>query len=359
MKAARALTGAYEQWVAAAIPLDRDELADKHRELRTDRFRFLRGTYYLWLVRVLEEVPAVLDSARVPLVGDLHVENFGTWHDRRQVRRWGVNDLDELAVGPWQLDLLRLATSAVLTPHIALDDEVVCDTLLEAYATATPALAVDLASESAHHLQALVPPLADAKHFYDHLAAGSATDDLPATVVAAAHRLAGPGWQPSWHVREAGTGSLGHRRRVGVGPAEDGRVHAREAKELGPASAAWAGAEWVGSGHADDPRLPVPADGLYERVLRTIGGPEAVRVDGWQLRDLAPDVVRIELSGLGHKDAGRLLRSMAWACADVHATDAEAAAVARTEAAGLSEKEFRQRVASMVESVRSDFASYR
>lgn len=351
MSTVRELTSDYEHWLGGHIPLDHSELADKHRELTTDRFRFLRGTYYLWLARVLEETPEVLDSARVPLVGDLHVENFGTWRDHRGVRRWGVNDLDELAVGPWQLDLLRLAVSACLMPHIALDDDAVCDTLLDAYATARPAVAIDLESPSARHLRALAPPFTDAKRFYHHLASRAADDDVPAAVVAAARSVTEPGWKPTWHVREAGTGSLGHRRSVGVGPASDGHEHAREAKELGPPTA-----EWV---PARDARMPRAVDGLYERVLLAIDGPgAAVRVRGWQIRDLAPDVVRIELAGLGDKDAGRLLGSMAQACADVHATDPAAAAVAREEAVALQEKEFRQRVTALAERTRADFDSY-
>ena len=190
MSTARALTSAYETWLGEQIRLDRAALGHKHEELRADRFRFLRGTYYLWLVRALEEVPAALDGARVPLVGDLHVENFGTWRDHRGVRRWGVNDLDELATGPWQLDLLRLAASAVIATHIALDDDTVCDTLLEAYASATPAPAVDLAADSAHHLRELVPPFEDAAGFYHQLARGPVADDLPASVAAAAKGIA-------------------------------------------------------------------------------------------------------------------------------------------------------------------------
>ncbi|HEY0117170.1 MAG TPA: DUF2252 family protein [Cellulomonas sp.] len=348
---AKALTADYDRWLARQITVVRADVARKHAELRADRFRFLRGTYYLWLARVVERVPEVLGTARVPLVGDLHVENFGTWRDQRQVRRWGVNDLDELGTGPWLLDLLRLAVSVTQAPHIALDDATACDTLLRAYATTPVGADVALANPRAEHLRALVPPFASPDTYYDGLAGGHPEADLPAEVVAAAEAVAEPGWRPTWHAHEAGTGSLGHRRRAGVGPAADGTRHAREAKQLGPGTLAWAAPL--------DARLPQPDDGLYARVLAAVKGPAAAtRVLDWQVRDLAPDIVRIELSGLRPKDAELLLGSMARAAADVHAADEDAWKAARTEALGLDRAHFRRLVATMAEVVKADFRAY-
>jgi hypothetical protein len=350
-RSARAITLDYDRWLAGRITVVRADVARKHAEMQVDRFRFLRGTYYLWLARVVERAPDVLAGARVPLVGDLHVENFGTWRDGRQVRRWGVNDLDELGTGPWLLDPLRLAVSATLAPHIALDDAEVCDTILDAYAAARPGADVALEEPTAAHLRALVPPFASPAKYYDALAGGHPAADLPATVVAAAMKVAEAGWRPTWHVHEAGTGSLGHRRRVGVGKAADGAWHAREAKELGPGTGVWAA-------HLDR-RLPQPDDALYARVLAAVKGPAAAtRVRDWQVRDLAPDIVRIELPGLRPKDAARLLRSMARATADVHATDKPAWKAARAQARTLRRKDFRELVARMAETVKADFHAY-
>lgn len=351
MRSASAITRDYEHWLAERIVVVPADVARKHAEMRVDRFRFLRGTYYLWLARVVSETPDVLDTARVPLVGDLHIENFGTWRDRKDVRRWGVNDLDELARGPWLLDLLRLAVSATLAPHIALDDEEVCELLLREYAAARPGRDVALSSGKAEHLRALVPPFASRAKFYAALEGGHAVDDVPPDVVAGALSMTGPGWQPTWHVREAGMGSLGHRRRVGVGTAADGRSHAREAKELGPGTAVWAAPL--------DPRLPQRADDLYGAVLRAVEGPgAAARVDGWQVRDLAPDVVRIELAGLRRKGARRLLKSMARATADVHHTEPDAWRLARREARSWQPRELHDLVRTMVEVVKADFKQY-
>ena len=50
-------------------------------------------------------------------VGDLHLENFGTWRDADGRLVWGVNDFDEAAVMPYVLDLVRLVTSIQLAPR--------------------------------------------------------------------------------------------------------------------------------------------------------------------------------------------------------------------------------------------------
>ena len=44
----------------------------------------------------MEELPEVHPRPGSPIVGDLHVQSFGTWRDHEQVRRWGVDDRDEL-----------------------------------------------------------------------------------------------------------------------------------------------------------------------------------------------------------------------------------------------------------------------
>jgi Uncharacterized protein conserved in bacteria (DUF2252) len=343
-----ALTAAYEGWLGSQIPLDAADLARKHDEMARDEYRFLRGTYYLWLVRTAAEIPQAFDHAFVPLVGDLHVENFGTWRDRDQVRRWGVNDLDELARGPWLLDLVRLATSAVLAPHLTLDDHEVSDTVLSAWYDATPGPSVDLGDADASHLGPLVPSFPDPDSFYTALARGPECDDVPPEVVAAAERVAEPGWLPTWHARDAGTGSRGHLRRVGVGRAADDAWHAREAKQLGPPTCAWAAGQQTGV------PVPTPDPAAYDLVSTAVRGPAgATRVGDWQVRDLAPDVVRIQLAGQRHKDTRRLVDAMARAAARVHAADPEAFRRARAE--HVAGREFREVVATMADAVRRDF----
>jgi hypothetical protein len=353
MADAARLTADYEHWLGERIPLLADELDRKHAEMADDEFRFLRGSYYLWLARLGEHLPETLGGARGPAVGDLHVENFGTWRDRDGVRRWGVNDFDELAVGPLLPDLIRLATSAVIAPHVTLGDDEVCATVLETWSGAAPRRAIDLDEEGADHLHHLVPPYDDAHSFYTKLASGPPAE-LPAAVVAATIAVAEPGWAPSWHHHVAGTGSLGHRRVVGVGPALDGHPHAHEAKQLGPGTTQWAADRFAG------PPWPVEEVGLYLRVRDAVAGPAtATRAAGWQIRALAPDVVRIELSGLDEHRSARLLRSMAAATADVHGVDRDAFAAAVSDVDRFGEKVFRHAVRTMAALTREDHAAYR
>ena len=53
-------------------------------------------------------------APRALAVGDLHVENFGTWRDVEGRLIWGINDFDEAWRLPYTNDLVRLATSALL-----------------------------------------------------------------------------------------------------------------------------------------------------------------------------------------------------------------------------------------------------
>ena len=104
----------YERWLGRQLPLVRADLQRKHRQMQKDPFAFFRATYYRWVQRSdallghLSSAPAVL------AVGDLHVENFGTWRDAEGRLVWGINDFDEAARLPYAHDLVRLATSGAL-----------------------------------------------------------------------------------------------------------------------------------------------------------------------------------------------------------------------------------------------------
>src|SRR5437867_6670771 len=103
--------------------------------MRTGALPFLRATYYRW-AQTWREI--VEDSGRAPLVlavGDLHVENFGTWRDADGRLVWGVNDFDEAAQMPYVLDLLRLAASALLAnAGRGTSTAEMCAAVLEGYA---------------------------------------------------------------------------------------------------------------------------------------------------------------------------------------------------------------------------------
>src|SRR4051812_39530412 len=112
----RQSTRAYEAWLSARLggPLDKNHLADKHRKMGEDPFRFLRATYWRWAETIYAACPDLADAEEVLGVGDIHLKNFGTWRDLDGRLVWGINDYDEAAEMPYLLDLVRLAVSARL-----------------------------------------------------------------------------------------------------------------------------------------------------------------------------------------------------------------------------------------------------
>jgi hypothetical protein len=85
-------TTRYESWLAAQIPLIAPDLEQKHRAMSAGSLPFLRATYYRWAARWRAIVGDVAAAPRALAVGDLHVENFGTWRDAEGRLIWGVND---------------------------------------------------------------------------------------------------------------------------------------------------------------------------------------------------------------------------------------------------------------------------
>ena len=89
-------------------------LKRKWRRMAASPFAFLRGASALW-AEALRQEPSLLRG--VPgsgtLVGDLHLENIGTFRTARGVALH-VNDFDETFEGPWSFDVARLLTSTLL-----------------------------------------------------------------------------------------------------------------------------------------------------------------------------------------------------------------------------------------------------
>ena len=109
-------TKSYEAWLAKRTPIVEADLALKHKQMSAEIFSFLRATYYRW-IELWPNVCADLAKAPVVLaIGDLHIENFGTWRDEEGRLVWGINDFDEAFALPYTNDLLRLAVSA----HLAI-----------------------------------------------------------------------------------------------------------------------------------------------------------------------------------------------------------------------------------------------
>ncbi len=138
-------TKEYETWLHQRLQdfeeFDSDAfeqaLAKKHKDMKDDgEHAFLRGTFYRW---AQQWVDGEMKDAGVviPVVGDTHVENFGTWRDAEGRLVWGVNDFDEACELPWTSDLVRLGVSAGLAlvkiGNLNLSADDVCDAIHTGY----------------------------------------------------------------------------------------------------------------------------------------------------------------------------------------------------------------------------------
>jgi hypothetical protein len=129
-------TNAYENWLRAELggEIVEKDLDRKHEKMRDNPFAFLRATYWRWAETVLEICPELAEATRVLAVGDIHLENYGTWRDVDGRLVWGVNDFDEAAEMPFALDLVRLATSALVPDKPrSVSAEDICAAILKGY----------------------------------------------------------------------------------------------------------------------------------------------------------------------------------------------------------------------------------
>ena len=131
-------TSEYESWLRTQLrgEVVKEDLKKKHKKMRESAFVFMRATYWRWAECIPKLCSEELkDAPSVLAIGDIHVENFGTWRDEDGRLVWGVNDFDEAAEMPYALDLLRLAVSAFLGQQTKGQSDLasICDTLLEGY----------------------------------------------------------------------------------------------------------------------------------------------------------------------------------------------------------------------------------
>src|SRR5215831_19440879 len=137
MKLAKA-TAQYEAWLGSRLRLLQDDLDFKHKQMRLAPFPFLRATYYRWAETWRDICGAAAKGPAVLAVGDLHVENLGTWRDAEGRLIWGINDFDEAWRLPYTNDLIRLTTSAMLAGMICTAREA-AGAILEGYTGALEA----------------------------------------------------------------------------------------------------------------------------------------------------------------------------------------------------------------------------
>jgi Uncharacterized protein conserved in bacteria (DUF2252) len=305
----------YERWLGRQLPLVRTDLDRKHRQMRKDPFAFFRATYYRWVQRSDDLLGHLSAAPAVLAVGDLHVENFGTWRDAEGRLVWGINDFDEAARLPYVHDLVRLATSAALARavgrmRIRVVD--ICEAVLLGYRDGLKAggRPFVLADQNRWLRDAATNDLRDPVRFWKRFARIRERARGVPRVVRARLEDFMPSPAEDYRIvrRVAGLGSLGRPRFLALGRWRGGWV-AREARALASSAVQWARGE----------RGQRPCyEALLESRFRTPDPFVSVRA-GWLLRRLAPDCSRIELESLPKRyDEYRLMHAMGYETANLH-----------------------------------------
>ncbi len=349
-------TANYEAWLGARTVLVEQDLAEKHKLMASGAFPFLRGTFYRW-AQVWPDVCKDLAKAPTVLaVGDLHVENFGTWRDTEGRLAWGVNDFDEAYPMAYANDLVRLAVSAhlaIAADHLHMTDAEACEAILAGYTDGLKAGggAFVLAEDHAWLRQIAEGARVDPKTFWDKMdALPTVKDGVPASAQEAMESLL-PDEELEYKAarRTAGIGSLGHERYVARASWCGGHV-AREAKALTPSSVVWA--------RGDSGPIEVFYQALVTRAKRACDPYVQLRGQ-WIVRRLAPDCARIELSSLPQaSDEARLLHAMGWETANIHLGSKEAIKAVRADLKARPGKWLASATAAMTEAVQQDFQEW-
>ena len=304
-------TKKYQAWLSRHLKILAEDLDLKHRQMRTAPFPFMRATFYRWAQIWKEVCPEAAKAPEALAVGDLHVENFGTWRDVEGRLIWGINDFDEAWTMPYTNDLIRLATSTMLA-RLSCDLKDAVGAILTGYANALEAGGRPFALAE-HHVglrTMAVARLHQPEQYWQKLhALPPVAEELPAGAVKAIARMM-PEQGLQWKVvhRVAGLGSLGRQRYVALAEWRGGSI-AREAKALAPSACLWAQDQSTG---------PI----RYQEVLNhAVRCPDPfVRLQRrWIVRRLAPDCSRIELPALPRdRDEVKLLIAMGWETANIH-----------------------------------------
>jgi hypothetical protein len=321
-------TRAYTAWLGQFLALDAAGLEEKRRRMahpRHSAFPFLRGTFYRWRHHLGAAGKGVREAPVLLAVGDVHLENFGTWRDAEGRLVWGLNDLDEAAPLPFASDLVRLATSLTLVRADAgaaapmPDPEAAAEAILDGYHAGIEAggAPIVLEADAAHApirdaaMRGFDPDTAwrklrsdgEAGHAPDLALAHLLLTALPAGTVPTEFRRA-----------QKGLGSLGRARWRVLGTWNGGPV-AREAKATAPSAVLM-------------PERPASRIAMHRRLAaeaRRAPDPGFLLTERWSIRRLSPEARKLELEDLapgcgGDASAGQLalLRAMGAELANLH-----------------------------------------
>lgn len=349
-------TADFEQWLAKRLPVIRQDIALKHKLMAEAAFPFFRATFYRWLQHWPEVCPDLAKAPAVLAVGDLHIENFGTWRDEEGRLIWGVNDLDEAWPAAYALDLVRLTTSTYLATtaeHLSLTLREASEAIEEGYRDALAAGGKAFVLAEHHRWLRLLAlsKLRDPVRFWEKMQQCSPYTAKPP---AEARKLIEETLPAPCRVyqlkrRIAGLGSLGHPRILALSSWQ-GAFIAREAKGIRTSAYAW---------YRNTSSEQIYGVKLVERAIR-VKDP-CVRFHGhWLVRRLAPDCSRIELASLPkERDESRLLYDMGWETANMHFGSPAAIAKVKRDLAGRRGRWLHKAAKAMFRVMLEDWENWR
>ena len=350
-----AATTAYESWAGKRIDLVPADIQLKHRMMASNAFSFMRATFYRWAFIWAEICPELALAPTVLAVGDLHVENFGTWRDAEGRLIWGINDFDEAFAMPYTIDLVRLATSALLAiestalapaPHDA------CAMILAGYREmierreGRPFVLEE--SHPAMRAMALGEER-DPVRFWAKLQRGTPVDAPGSVHKLLRKQLPDGATSPRILHRVAGMGSLGRPRYIALAEWSGGMV-AREAKAMLPSAYAWANKLRTKENFYD---------AIVDGAVR-IRDPFLKTKKGWLLRRLAPHCTRIELGDFPKlRDERHILKAMGAETANVHFGTPSALPHIRRDLKRRGNKWLHEAAHKMAANVRAEWREWR
>lgn len=350
-------TREYETWLGHCTPLLRHDLDLKHRAMAGGPFQFLRATFYRWAQAWRETCSAEARAPVVLAVGDLHVENFGTWRDLEGRLVWGINDFDEVCSMPYTIDLVRLAASAHLAikaNHLSIGPKDACDSILTGYREALENGGNPIVLGEHHRWlrQLATSELRDPIAYWQKMEAlPTYRGKVPKSALRALRRLL-PEECSDFRIahRIAGLGSLGRQRFVALVNWRGAKI-AREAKALAPSAYTL---PWSGG-----PTEEIQYETILRKSVRSLD-PFVERRGRWLVRRLAPDCCRVELSALPQeRDESRLLLEMGHETANVHLGSRRAARRILSDLKARQRGWLHEASARMVKTVLRDWRAWR
>ena len=308
-------TADFEKWASRHVRLIPSDVKLKHRLMAKSSFPFLRATFYRWAQWWPIICPELARAPQVLAVGDLHVDNFGTWRDLEGRLIWGVNDFDEAWPASYAVDLVRLVSSCYLAieeEHLSITRKKACRAIEEGYRDSLARGGSPFVLAEHHRWLRLLAlnKLRDPVVFWGKIRNFPPyKGKLPKDVYKLLHASM-PLRVPKFDLKSriAGLGSLGHPRVLALA-AWHGAHIVREAKQLTPS--AWIWAKKLHTAEILSAKLVLSA----VRIL----DPHVHFADHWIVRRLAPDCCHIEISTLpGERDEEKLLYYMGWETANIH-----------------------------------------